>query len=189
MAETWGLNRTRPCDPSPGLGRTPRPPHDGQMKIPVQPLTKAAFAPFGTVIETEGANSIEINQGYATRFHALTAADPGADGRAILSVFRARQRPLPLAIPLIERHPLGTQAFVPLSPQPWLVVVGTDTAKLKAFRATGNQGVQINRDIWHAPLLILSETQEFLVIDRDGPGDNLEERLLDPAPILDLVGG
>jgi ureidoglycolate lyase len=153
-----------------------------------EPLTSAAFAPFGTVIETSGAQSYPINGGTTTRFHALATADPGPGGEAILSIFRARRWPQPVEIRMLERHPLGSQAFFPLSPDDWLVVVAQGerptAADLRLFRARGDQGVQYARGVWHHPLLILTEQQDFLVVDRRGPGENLEETALgDPAAI------
>ena len=149
--------------------------------LKIEPLTKAAFAPFGEVIEIEGAERRLINQGTTERFHALAAADVALDnGHAILSIFRASRRPFPLQVMMLERHPLGSQAFYPLSPDDWLVVVGEGEglpapASLRCFRATGQQGVNYARNTWHHPLLILAPTQDFLIMDRQGPGKNLEE--------------
>ncbi|MCW2306366.1 ureidoglycolate lyase [Rhodobium gokarnense] len=146
-----------------------------------EPLTRDAFAPFGTVIETAGAKSFQINEGFATRYHALASADPGDGGTAILSIFRGRRRPDPIRIAMLERHPLASQAFVPLSAHDWLVVVAEEprAESLRCFHARGDQGVQYARGVWHHPLLVLAPEQDFLVVDRDGPGGNLEERTLD----------
>jgi len=150
--------------------------------LAVEPLTEAAFAPFGQVIQTEGAHHFLINEGTTTRFHALAAADPGADGRAIISIFRGTRRPDPILIAMMERHPLGSQAFMPLSAHDWLVVVALSpqTDALRCFRATGAQGVQYNTGVWHHPLLVLVPEQDFLIVDREGPGDNLEEVRIEP---------
>ena len=149
-------------------------------KLIAQPLTHDAFAPFGTVIETDGAHFYPINGGTTTRFHALAEADPGPDSAAIVSIFRATRWPQPIEIKMLERHPLATQAFFPLSPDDWLVVVarGEHPAPddLRLFRARGDQGVQYSRGVWHHPLLILANQQDFLVIDRRGTEGNLEER-------------
>jgi ureidoglycolate lyase len=141
--------------------------------IRAAPLTQAAFAPFGRVIEADPATAREINQGYATRFHALATAE--SDAAVILSIFRGRPRPLSVA--MLERHPLGSQAFIPLGQADWLVVVAErpDPGALRAFRARGDQGVQYGRGVWHHPLLVLGAPQDFLVVDREGPGANLEE--------------
>jgi ureidoglycolate lyase len=157
--------------------------------LAIEPLTRDAFAPFGQVLQTEGAQHFSINQGTTTRFHALAAADPGADGRAILSIFRGTRRPDPIRIAMLERHPLGSQAFMPLSADDWLVVVAEQPRAdaLRCFRASGTQGVQYGVNVWHHPLLVLVPEQEFLVVDRDGPGDNLEEIDLDQAAEIRLA--
>jgi ureidoglycolate lyase len=143
-----------------------------------EPLTKVAFAAFGDVVEIDGATGIEINQGFARRFNALANIDVATDQAAAnISLFEARPRPQPIAIKLMERHPLGSQLFMPLQDRPWLVVVCSDPYELasyRAFTATGRQGVNYARDVWHHPLLVLGEGERFLVVDRLG-ADNLEE--------------
>ena len=155
------------------------------MRLAVEPLTKAAFAPFGDVLEREGAERRVINEGSTDRLHALARVDAAAaDGWPVISIFQGRRRPVPFAIAMMERHPLGSQAFVPLQPFPWLVVVAGGTAApagFRAFMARGAQGVSYRRGTWHHPLLILAPAQEFLVVDRDGPGRNLEEVALGAA--------
>ena len=152
--------------------------------LAIQPLTKAAFAPFGTVIETDGANQISINQGTTTRFDAMSAVDvEEAGGLPIISLFRGNCRPEPIEIHLLERHPLGSQAFMPLSQHDWLVVVAhgnsvgeaPDFSTLACFKASGIQGVSYDRGTWHHPLLTLQPVQDFLVIDRQGHGHTLDE--------------
>lgn len=142
-----------------------------------EPLTAAAFAPFGRVIEADPATARSINAGTTTRFHALATADPGPDGVAVISIFRGLPRARPIALALLERHPLGSQAFVPMQPHPWLVVVAErpEPGALRAFLARGDQGVQYARGVWHHPLLVLATSQDFVVVDREGPGANLEE--------------
>jgi ureidoglycolate lyase len=147
-----------------------------------EPLTKTAFAAFGDVVETDGAAPIEINQGFARRCNALANIDVTAGGAAVnISLFDARPRPQPIAIRLMERHPLGSQLFMPLQDRPWLVVVCTnpyDLSSYRAFTASGRQGVNYARNVWHHPLLVLGEGERFLVVDRIGQ-DNLEEVWLD----------
>ena len=147
--------------------------------LEVEPLTKAAFAPWGEVIERDGAELRSINEGTTDRLHALAGVDVVAGGgRPIVSIFAGRRRPFPLSIAMLERHPLGSQSFVPLQAADWLVVVGdVDAAdpRLRCFRARGDQGVNYAAGAWHHPLLILVPQQDFLVVDRDGPGDNCEE--------------
>ena len=163
-------------------------------QLDIQPLTKASFAPFGTVIETDGATQIGINQGTTIRFDAMAAVNVAAgDGTPIISLFRGTRRPDPIEIYLLERHPLGSQAFMPLSQHDWLIVVAhgnaavdaPDFSTLACFRATGEQGVSYDRGIWHHPLLVLQPVQDFLVIDRQGEGHNLDEVWHDgPAAII-----
>lgn len=133
------------------------------------------------MIETEGANALSINEGTTTRFHDLAKIDTAPeDGTTLVSIFRGTPRPLPVDIRMVERHPLGSQAFVPLQDRPWLIVVAppgdtVEIASLRAFRATGTQGVNYRRGVWHHPLLVLKPDHDFLVIDRGGPGDNCDE--------------
>jgi ureidoglycolate lyase len=161
-------------------------------RIPVVPLTKAAFAPFGDVVETEGGTPIEINQGFATRVNGLAGIDVlSGEGSINISLFAAKVRPVPIAIRLMERHPLGSQLFYPLQDEPWLVLVCDDPRKpdsYRAFRAGGRQGVNYARNVWHHPLLVLADGERFLVIDRGGSG-NLEEMWLDDELFLDVARG
>jgi len=154
-------------------------------------LTREAFRPYGEVIEAEGAPGYPINEGTTYRFHDLATVETG-DGRPLVSIFRAQPRPSPIAIRLMERHPLGSQAFMPLQPRDWLVVVappGKPPAPetLEAFRATGSQGVNYAPGVWHHPLLALEPNSDFLVIDRGGEG-NLEEAPLDRLVTLSIDG-
>ncbi len=149
--------------------------------LPVEPLTRAAFAPFGDVIEAGGARHFEINNGSTTRFHDLARVDVAAEGgHTLVNIFRARPLAMPLTLAMVEKHPLGSQAFVPLGGAPFLVVVappgGTVApAALRAFLAEGGQGVNYARGVWHHPVIALDRETDFLVIDRGGPGDNLAE--------------
>lgn len=151
-----------------------------------EPLTASAFAPFGEVIEADEAKAFLINEGTTERHHALAKVDL-LGGQAILSIFRGRSRPRPLSLNLFERHPLGTQAFVPLQREDWLVVVATEPKPeaVRCFLVKGHQGVQYGRGVWHHPLLPLVDQQDFLVVDREGPDGNLEEvRLIEAVRVL-----
>jgi ureidoglycolate lyase len=163
------------------------------LKLPIAPLTKAAFAPFGQVIETRDAKAKLINDGFAQRFDGLAGIDVAAEGGAVnISLFDGSLRPMPILIKLMERHPLGSQLFMPLNEKPWLVLVCSDPrmpASYRAFSATGQQGVNYARNIWHHPLLVLTNASPFLVVDRGGPGDNLEEIRLAEADWLALAPG
>ncbi|MBL8297373.1 MAG: ureidoglycolate lyase [Rhodanobacteraceae bacterium] len=146
--------------------------------LSVEPLTRSTFAPFGDVIQaSDAATAYAINAGTTQRFHDLATIDTTRDGgRTILSLFRAQPRTLPFVVRLLERHPLGSQAFMPLSPHPYLVVVATaPSATPRAFLAREGQGVNYHAGTWHHPLLALDAVSDFLVIDRAGPGDNCDE--------------
>lgn len=155
-----------------------------------EPLTKQAFAPFGDVIETEGAAHYGINQGFAERFNDLANVDVTSEGGSTnVSLFEANPRPSPIAITLMERHPLGSQIFFPLQDRPWLVVVCADphdASTYRAFTASGRQGVNYARNVWHHPLLVRDAASRFLIVDRKGPGNNLEEVWLDQTDWLSL---
>src|SRR3954469_23769817 len=144
-----------------------------------EPLTAEAFAPFGSVIEaSDEAVKLDINQGHAVRYDRLAQIDVSDDdGTGVITLFRARPPAEPV-LRVFERHPLGSQTFMPLSGRPYLVAVAPagpfDPAKIRLFRAEGHQGVHYAKGIWHHFLLVLDES-DFLVVDRAGPGDNCEE--------------
>lgn len=147
-------------------------------RIALQPLTAEAFAPFGDVLDTSGAPDRIINQGLCGRFHDRAALD-FADGRAGISLFRAEPRQLPLTLDMVERHPDGSQAFLPMSEAPFLVVVAPDEGgtpgRPRAFLTQPGQGVNYHRGVWHGVLCPLSAPGLFAVVDRIGAGPNLEE--------------
>jgi ureidoglycolate lyase len=152
------------------------------MKI--EKLTKESFSVFGDVVEIEGAQHYAINQGFAERFNNLANIDVGTDdGQVNVSIFTAIPRPSPVEIKLMERHPLGTQLFYPLQNEDWLVLVCADPlveSSYKLFQASGTQGVNYARNIWHHPLLVRNNSL-FIIVDRKGAGNNLEETIL-PKP-------
>jgi ureidoglycolate lyase len=155
-----------------------------------EPLTKVAFAPFGDVIEAEGGAHFTINQGFAERFNDRAQVDVATEGGATnVSLFVTQPRAQPIAIRLMERHPLGSQIFYPLQDRPWLVLVCHDPLQASSylvFSATGRQGVNYARNTWHHPLLALDAGSRFLIIDRKGPGNNLEEVHLPETMALSL---
>jgi len=150
------------------------------MALKAEPLTRAAFAPYGSIIEADPATAFEINDGFTTRFDALAEAQ--SDAQVILSIFRGRPRPFTVA--MLERHPLGSQAFMPLGAAPWLAVAALEPTPeaCRLFMVNGGQGLQYGRGVWHHPLLVLDEAQDFLVVDRKGEGENLDEVFF-PKPI------
>ena len=140
----------------------------------IQPLSVEAFKPFGDVIEaTDAAKHFSINQGYAERYDRLALVDANDQGgQAAISVFRAKARPLPIDLSVLEKHPLGSQAFMPLSGHAYLVVVapGADEPlvdQAQCFLASATQGVNYAKGTWHHPLLALHDG-DFLVVDRSG---------------------
>jgi len=151
--------------------------------LEVELLTKAGFAPFGDVIEVEGAERRLINNGTTERFHDLARVEAtGTDARVLINIFRGQFFETPIDILMLERHPFGSQAFIPLNGRPFLVVVAEDNdgkpARPRAFLARGDQGVNYWRNVWHHPLVSLEATSDFLIVDRAGQEDNLQEYYL-----------
>ncbi len=149
-----------------------------ERTIAAQPLTPEAFAPFGDVIEAVG-ESYPINAGMCDRFHDRARMEFLGEGHAGISLGYGRPYPLPHIFDLVERHPLGSQAFVPMTEDPFLVVVAPDAggppgAPL-AFLTRPGQGVNYLRNVWHGVLTPLGRASVFLIVDRIGTGNNLEE--------------
>lgn len=147
-------------------------------RIKVQPLTVEAFAPFGDLLEASGTPDKMINQGKCGRFHDRARLD-FSDGQAGISLFQGEAETLPLKLELVERHPMGSQAFVPMSTSPFLVVVAADDngspQEPRAFITAPGQAINFHRGTWHGVLAPLSAPGLFAVIDRIGKGTNLEE--------------
>jgi ureidoglycolate lyase len=140
-----------------------------------EPLTSEAFAPFGDVLDATGEFRL-INEGLCRRYHDQAKLDFGPDGRAGISIFKAEPRILPYALSLIERHPDGSQAFLPMSEHPFLVIVAeTPASKPRAFLTIVGQGINLHRGTWHGVLTPLHAPGLFAVIDRIGSTPNLEE--------------
>lgn len=148
--------------------------------IKTEPLTAEAFAPFGEILEAVGEPDKLINQGLCGRYHDLATFDfTGDHARAGVSLFLSQKRTLPYTLDMVERHPLGSQAFVPMTQEPFLVVVCPDEdgrpGRPRAFITQPGQGINFFRNTWHGVLTPLSDPGLFCVIDRIGDGDNLEE--------------
>ena len=181
-----------------------------KTELAARPLTAEAFAAFGEVIDLKaprGAPEMQINDGLTTRFHDLFTIDTAADGgRPVASIFRSQPLPLPHRVRELERHPLGSQAFIPLDDLPFLVLVAADAsvaaatgapaasvaaAQLELFISTGRQGVNLHKNTWHHFQIVLGKRRDFLVIDRGGAGANLEEARVDGEvwiPAVELPG-
>lgn len=145
--------------------------------VRLQPLTAQAFAPFGDVISCDGADFFPINQGHTERYHALSLLSAEGEGAQIgISIFRnVRAHQLPFSIGMLERHPFGSQSFMPLSNQVFIIIVAlpkdehrADEAQIKAFISNGKQGVTYHQGVWHHPLISLEAPSDFLVVDRIG---------------------
>lgn len=162
------------------------------IRLKAEPLTAAAFAPFGDVIETAGRDSYKINEDACDRYHDLATVDVAeAGGRPLINIFRSAPTTLPLTPKVMERHPLGSQAFVPMTQDPFLVVVAPagdppGPGDLRAFVTNGEQGVNYARGVWHHPLIALSPDMNFLVVDRGGGGENCDEVAIDGPVIVDV---
>jgi ureidoglycolate lyase len=140
------------------------------------------------VIEAEGAYHFAINGGMAERYHDLALVELAGDkARPMISLARGEPYALPLTLTFVERHPLGSQAFFPLSPYPFLVVVAPDSGGTAgeplAFVTGPGQGINIRRNVWHGILTPLEGVSDFVIVDRGGEGNNLEEFHY-PAPFL-----
>lgn len=158
--------------------------------LEARPLTAAAFAGYGDVIEVSGTPTTLINDGTCGRYNDLARLDFG-DGRAGISLFDAAARHLPHEVKMVERHPQGSQAFIPITPVPFLVVVAEDdngTPKgLRAFLAASVQSVNLHRGVWHGVLCPVGAPGLFAVIDRIGEGTNLEEFRFDTTYVVDSI--
>ncbi|MCG7495066.1 ureidoglycolate lyase [Thalassobius sp. Cn5-15] len=154
----------------------------------LQPLTAVAFAPFGDVIEVAGDADKIINQGMCGRHHDLATLDFGP-GRAGVSLFDAKARALPYTLDLMERHPLGSQAFIPLDNVPMIVTVAADSDGQPgvplAFISQPGQSINIHRNVWHGVLAPLGASGRFVVIDHISDLPNLEEHWFDAVYTVD----
>ena len=144
-----------------------------------EPLTAGAFAPFGDVLDTSGDPDKIINQGFCGRYHDRAILDFGPDGRAGISLFKAEPRSLPYTLDMVERHPEGSQAFVPMSMDPFLIIVAPDHGGTpgtpRAFISAAGQAINFHRATWHGVLTPLHAPGLFAVVDRIGTSPNLEE--------------
>ena len=150
------------------------------MKIIIKPkkITRKNFKKFGDVISTKKIKSININDGYAKRFNDLCRINTSSKkGSTIVSIFSAKKRKFPMNIKMMEKHSLGSQAFIPMEETTFLVFVAPkgkkpNIKKLKSFIIPEQIGINYRPGIWHFPL-ISTKNMNFLVIDRKGKGNNL----------------
>ena len=164
----------------------------GLARVNISPrmLTRENFSAFGDVIEVnEKANHFSINQGFAERYHDLAKIDVTSNnGHTLVNIFRSTPLSLPIKIKMMERHPLSSQAFIPMGDQPYLVVVAPagefDVSTIKVFEATADQGVNYYPGTWHHFCLALNEVSDFIVVDRGGEGDNCDVMELDGSMVI-----
>ena len=160
----------------------------------IQPLTREAFAAFGDVVEFEGSDFFQINNGMADRYHALADVELGGEqSHATISLVLSRQFDMPRKVDHLEYHPLGSQAFLPLDSSPFIVVVSPasvdpDLGQLRAFVTNGKQGINYRLGTWHHVLLTPYAPMRFVCVDRAGPGDNCVDHHIPEAdqPLLHL---
>ncbi len=151
-----------------------------EVMLEIEPLTQAAFAEFGDVIETEDREFFMINGGSTRRYHKLATTEVDDGSRVIINIFEATPLQYPLHIAMLERHPKGSQAFIPLQCNNYLIVVAPrgntpEFESIRAFYAKGTQGVNYHAGVWHHPVMALSDRDQFLVVDREGKGGNCDE--------------
>jgi len=146
--------------------------------IKPKPITKENFKKFGDMITTANIKPLEINNGYAKRYDGIVKLDTKKDnGESTICIFSALKRSFPMKVDMMEKHPLGSQAFIPMKETIFLSFVAPegkkpDLTKVEAFIIPKGIGVNYNPGVWHFPL-ISTENMNFLVIDRKGEGDNL----------------
>ena len=153
------------------------------IEVKIEPLTRANFADFGDVIETDNSKHFSINEGRVERYHDLASVQLGGENsRALINIFECNVAShFPYQLPLVERHPIGSQAFIPLTPIKFVVVVGKagehpNPKDLRAFEANGQQGINYHQGVWHMPLIADEVGLRFLVVDRGGEGHNCDEQ-------------
>ena len=141
-------------------------------------ISKENFKKFGDMITTSGIKPLEINDGYAKRFDGIANLNTKKDdGESTISIFSALKRTFPMKVDMMEKHPLGSQAFIPMKETVFLAFVAPegdepDLNKIESFIIPNGIGVNYNAGVWHFPL-IATEDMNFLVVDRLGDGDNL----------------
>ena len=161
------------------------------MKITIKPIkiTKKNFSKFGELIDTKKRKPITINNGYAKRFHDLGKINTSSKkGSPIISIFSAKKRNFPMKIDMMEKHPLGSQAFIPMKETTFLAFVAPqnnkpEIEKIESFIISPGIGINYKPGIWHFPL-ISTENMNFLVVDRKGNGENLIVHNFDKEKIV-----
>ncbi len=158
------------------------------QSLEIRSLTSKAFQPFGDILEVQDQPTVMINQGNCARYTNLASLD-FSDGNAGISIFDAKPYASPLSLTMLERHPEGSQAFIPMSNEPFLVIVAEDNNGVpdvpQVFMTTGFQGVNYCRNTWHGVLTPIRGNGLFTVVDRIGSGKNLQEHWLDSPYLIE----
>ena len=155
------------------------------LKLILQNLTNEAFSPFGEVIQRQGHYPKEINYGQTRKYAHLAEIDADhGGGKPVVHIYRSRPVNLPFRIEIMEKHPLGSQAFIPLHNRPCPLIVAPpsermDIDSIQGFMTNGEQGINLHKGVWHHYQITLGETSDYLVIDRSGSGNNLVEAPLE----------
>lgn len=161
-------------------------------KLRLEPLTAEAFEPFGEVIETAGKQPVLINRGSTEKFADIARLLTGGGGRLAVHLYRGKRARQPINVRVLERHRLGSQAFIPLHNRPFPVVVAAPGAprsagSVRAFLSNGRQGVNLSPGTWHHALLCLDGPLDFLVIDRHAAEPDCDEWTLDEPLFIELA--
>jgi len=160
------------------------------LKLLLEPLTAEAFKPFGDVIQRQDVIPETINKGQTEKYADLAWIDTGeAGGKTTVHLYRSKAVALPFLVEQMERHPLGSQAFMPLHRQPFPVIVASpgdeqDIRTIRGFMTNGEQGVNFHKGVWHHYQLSLNGICDYLVIDRSDPKNNCEEWTLEQALLV-----
>ncbi|UJF17831.1 ureidoglycolate lyase [Vibrio sp. SS-MA-C1-2] len=163
-----------------------------KLALKIEPLTPENFKPFGQVIDKNQAEFFYINNGGTKRYHRLADTDTlDQGGNSIISLFESKAKSMPFRIEMVERHPLGSQAFIPINGIPFLVVVAQpgespQIEDLHAFYSDGTQGVSYNKNVWHHPVIALDDDLLQVVVDRVGDGNNCDEYFFDKTLYVEL---
>ena len=155
------------------------------VRVPVQPLTRDSFRPYGDVVEIGDSRHYTINQGFAERYADMAKLDLLEDsGAPNVGIVRAKPRQFPLQVKLMERHPKSSQLFIPLAARPFLVLVAPpgdrpEPKNIMSFKTMAGQGINYGRGVWHHPLIALDQSTDFLVVDRHAKDENCDEVALE----------
>lgn len=162
------------------------------ITLKAEPLTRERFAQYGDVIDSSRDGDDPMNEARFQRFDNLCKVELANDGEVAVSIARCRTpTTLPIRLDMVERHPLGSQAFVPLSPCKMVFVVAppgesVEASDLRAFVTNGRQGVNYRLGTWHMPLISFEAGQEYLIIDRGGNEANCDTHTLDDIIFLEV---